>query len=277
MIYLIKGKNGAGKTFLANHLYELGYERSISCTTRKPREKEVNGIDYYFISKEEFEEKIKSNFFAEYQEANGHYYGTPKQKLKDGVILVSSDKNDIEHNYNGNITTFYIDAPLELRYRRMIERGATETEIFSRFTKENADFLYDFNACFIDNGVEEQSLSQILRNIMNPKIDSNRNFIYKRIKSYEPIRTDDELVTFLQFEEFLLRGIFLDNKIKSDSVDRIYFNYMKKFLTHKHIQFEKTTKGEYSVKLNGKLYSYNINTDKIIKEGEKKTYEREID
>ena len=43
MIYLIKGKNGAGKTFLADKLYQLGYNRSISCTTRAPRENEVDG------------------------------------------------------------------------------------------------------------------------------------------------------------------------------------------------------------------------------------------
>lgn len=277
MIYLIKGKNGAGKTFLAKRLYELGYNRSISCTTREPRENEIDGFDYYFISKEEFEEKIKENFFAEYQQANGNYYGTPMQNLKDGLILVSSDKNDIEHNYIGDITTFYIDAPLELRYKRVLERGIPENEIFSRFTNENTSFLYNFNACFIDNGTEKQSLLQILSNIDKPHFENNRNFLHKSIKNYEPLETDDELLTFLQFEEFLMRGIFLDNKIKSNDIDIIYFKYMEKFLNHKNIAFEKILDGTYKVKLNGNIYSYMTSKDKIMKKGEKKIDEREID
>ena len=95
MIYIIKGKNGSGKTFLAEHLYELGFNRSISYTTREPRKNEVNGYDYEFVSKEEFITKIKENFFIEYQLVNGNYYGTPLKNIKDGVILVSSDKNPI--------------------------------------------------------------------------------------------------------------------------------------------------------------------------------------
>lgn len=277
MIYLIKGKNGAGKTFLANHLYEMGYNRSISCTTRKPRENEVNGFDYYFISREEFEKKINENFFVEYQQANGNYYGTPKQNLKDGLILVSSDKNDIEHNYQGDITTFYIDAPIELRYKRVLERGTPENEIFSRFTNDNTSFLYDFNACFIDNGIEEQSLLQILNNIDKPHFENNRNFLYRSVKKYVPLETDNELLMFLQFEEFLMRRIFLDNKIKSNDIEGIYFEYMRKFLRHKNIIFEKSLEGEYRVKLNGNRYSYTINKKKIMKEGEKEIDEREID
>lgn len=277
MIYLIKGKNGAGKTFLADKLYQLGYNRSISCTTRAPRENEVDGYDYVFLSKEEFERKISENFFVEYQQVNENYYGTPMQNLKDGLILVSSDQNDIEHNYKGDITTFYIDAPLELRYKRVKERGMSENEIFNRFTNENTSFLYDFKACFIDNGAEEQSLSQILNNIDKTHFENNKNFLYKSIKRYKPIEAADELLTFLQFEEFLMRGIFLDNKIKSSNINEKYFYYMSKFLRHRNINFEKLLDGKYIVSLNGNKYLYTIDKNKIMKKGEKETDERKID
>lgn len=276
MIYLIKGKNGAGKTFLANHLYELGYNRSVSCTTRDPRENEIEGYDYYFITKEEFEKRIREGYFAEYQSVNGIYYGTPTENLKDGVIIVSSVKNMIERYYKGDITTFYIDAPLELRYKRVLERGTSENEIFRRFTKENSSFLYDFNACFIDNGNETQSLGQIINGMKSPKSISNRSFLRQKVEDYTPLNTNDELLTFLQFEEFLMRGLYLDNRIYKEDIDKKYFEYMQKFLKYKNIGFEQVENGVYGVILNGYNYYYTINKNKINKKGERYD-EKEID
>lgn len=276
MIYLIKGKNGSGKTFLANRLYELGYNKSISCTTRKQRKNEIDGYDYYFISKEEFEKRIQSGFFGEYQSINGNYYGTPIQNLKDGVILVSSDKNIVERYYRGDITVFYIDAPIELRYKRVLERKTPQSEIFGRFNRENYSFLFDFNACFINNGNETNSLDQIIRYMKEPIIMSNKKFLKQQIDNYRPLDTSDELLSFLQFEEFLMRGIYLDNKIYKEDMDEIYFKYMKKFMEYKNIVFDKESNGTYGVVLNGFKYRYRVAKNKIEKKEEKEVYEKEI-
>ena len=66
MIEII-GKNGAGKTYLANRLNQLGFQRVVGYTTRPMREGEINGVDYFFITKEEFEEHIRNNEFVDYK------------------------------------------------------------------------------------------------------------------------------------------------------------------------------------------------------------------
>ena len=58
------GKNGAGKSYLANKLYYLGFKRNVGYTTRPIREGEIDGIDYFFITKEKFEEYIVNNDFV---------------------------------------------------------------------------------------------------------------------------------------------------------------------------------------------------------------------
>lgn len=73
MIEII-GKNGAGKSYLANKLYYLGFKRNVGYTTRPIRDGEIDGIDYFFITKEKFEEYIVNNDFVEYKIRNGFYY-----------------------------------------------------------------------------------------------------------------------------------------------------------------------------------------------------------
>jgi guanylate kinase len=84
-LVIISAPSGAGKTTIVNHLLqkELNLEFSISATTRKPRRKEKNGKDYYFISNEDFKDKIRKNEFAEWQEVyKDQFYGTLKTEIK---------------------------------------------------------------------------------------------------------------------------------------------------------------------------------------------------
>ena len=90
MIEII-GKNGAGKSYLANKLYYLGFKRNVGYTTRPIREGEIDGIDYFFITKEKFEEYIVNNDFVEYKIRNGFYYGILKNNITNNTIFVSGD------------------------------------------------------------------------------------------------------------------------------------------------------------------------------------------
>jgi len=84
-LVIISAPSGAGKTTIVNHLLQnvTGLEFSVSATTRSPRGKEKNGKEYYFISGEEFREKIRNNEFAEWQEVyKDHYYGTLKSEIE---------------------------------------------------------------------------------------------------------------------------------------------------------------------------------------------------
>ena len=97
----------------------------------------------------------------------------------------------------------------------------------------------------------------------------NTNFLYRVQKQFKPIVTNDELLMFLQFEEFLLRGIFLDKTIGKKDIDSIYFESLRSFLEKRNISFEIAEDGRYKIKLNGQLHFYEIDKNKIIKEGEK--------
>lgn len=96
LVFVVSAPAGTGKTTLVRMLVEefSCVKASVSCTTRLPRRGEIDGVDYEFISKEEFEKKIADGDFLEYATVFGHYYGTCKKSvLKDQergkhVILV---------------------------------------------------------------------------------------------------------------------------------------------------------------------------------------------
>ena len=76
-IFVVSAPSGAGKTTLVTELisrYPGKLERVVTYTTRQPRYNEIDGVDYYFISVKEFEEKIAQGFFIEWSTAYGTYY-----------------------------------------------------------------------------------------------------------------------------------------------------------------------------------------------------------
>jgi len=88
LLIVISGPSGTGKgTICSRVVNEMeNIKISISATSRCKRENEVNGKDYYFITKEEFEEKIKNNEFLEYAVVHSNqYYGTPKAKIEEDL------------------------------------------------------------------------------------------------------------------------------------------------------------------------------------------------
>ncbi len=276
MIYIIKGKNGAGKTFLANKLYELGYNRAISYTTREPRETEREGYDYKFITKEKFEQLIEDDFFAEYQSRDTTYYGTSVESIKDKVILISSDEKKVARYYKEKIAIIYVEASIEKRYQRVSSRGTSKQEIFSRFHNENMDFLYDFRGTFINNEEEnDSSLKQLINSMEKPESIENRTFLKRKLKEFNAIDTEDELLAFLQFEEYLLRGIYIDKRIEAKEIQKIYVKYITKFAERKNILFEHNGNGLNHIRLNNEDYYYKLDSNKI-KGKEEKENEKEI-
>ena len=113
-IFVVAAPSGAGKTTIVknilSNLPELAL--SISATTRKKREHEINGVDYHFISEEEFLKKIEENGFVEWEKFYDYYYGTPKGfiegKIKSGISVL------LEIDVKGalNIKLIYPDAIL---------------------------------------------------------------------------------------------------------------------------------------------------------------------
>lgn len=82
-LIVVSGPSGAGKDTIISKVAEKNEKVwiSISATSRAPRAGEEEGINYFFLTKEEFEENIKKDYFLEYAEYAGNYYGTPKEKI----------------------------------------------------------------------------------------------------------------------------------------------------------------------------------------------------
>ena len=87
LLIILSGPSGVGKgavrRYIMDNFTDVDFTYSISMTTRKPREKEVDGVDYYFVTPEEFQKNIDEGNFLEWEEFVGNRYGTPRQIVED--------------------------------------------------------------------------------------------------------------------------------------------------------------------------------------------------
>jgi guanylate kinase len=116
---------------------------SISYTTRKPRKGEVDGQDYFFVSKAEFRERIDQGEFAEWEENYGNYYGTSGKMMTSFLEQGRDVMLDVEprgakalkKNYQGGIYIFVLPPSLADLKERLKRRGESDVEIKKRLTK----------------------------------------------------------------------------------------------------------------------------------------------
>ena len=144
MNFVIVGKSGSGKTEICKILTEqFKYEKIVTYTTRPIRNGEINGIDYNFVSLEEFQKMLEEGKFAEYFVAgNGWHYGTAKEDFSGDdkiIILTPSGLEKIKEN-GINIKSFYVKVDDDKRYVRQILRGDDIKEIARRSETDKIDF-----------------------------------------------------------------------------------------------------------------------------------------
>ena len=147
-LFILSAPSGAGKTTLRQALLkrisDLVY--SVSYTTREPRKDERNGADYYFISKDEFEEGIAADRWAEWAAVHGNYYGTSAVFLEDSLTAGNDVLLDIDVQGAGKIIKRYPDSisifimpPSMAALEERLQSRATDNEATIRLRLRNAE------------------------------------------------------------------------------------------------------------------------------------------
>ena len=140
---ILIGKAAAGKDHMRKVLEGRGFIYGTSYTTRPPREGEIDGQDYYFISEKDFKRFADNKYWYEYVEFNGWYYGTSYDQFKKNCnLFVMTPKgveaiNPIDRK---DCTIIYLDIPLETRTKRLKERGDLNDKIQRRIDADEVDF-----------------------------------------------------------------------------------------------------------------------------------------
>ena len=140
---ILCGASASGKTVTALELQKkYGLSKAITTTTREKRVGETNGVEYFFISKEEFKKRLSENKFVESSLYNGNYYGCGIDQVADDKVVVL-DPNGL-HSFmklkNRNIVTFLLIADENTRRQRMVSRGDKEENISQRISNDVVDF-----------------------------------------------------------------------------------------------------------------------------------------
>ena len=154
MIIVLLGASGSGKSTIEHELAtHHGFEKIVSYTTRKPRENEENGKDYYFVDNDTFKEILNRDLFAEYDEySQNRLYGTLKSDYAEGnkvVVLTPNGLRQLKKNCpNDNIFTILVEANLGTRVKRYIDRCGVDrfnfddkNEIAARVERDYGMFL----------------------------------------------------------------------------------------------------------------------------------------
>ena len=170
-ILILSGPSGCGKSTLLKEVYkDIGdYYFSISTTTREPRVGEENGVDYFFVTKEEFEKDIEDNNFLEYALVHGNYYGTslkPINKALEEKKLVIFDIDVQGHELVRNkldsiVTSVFITTPsLKVLEDRLNSRNTDEKEVIENRVKNakvEVEYFRDYDYLIINDNLEEAS------------------------------------------------------------------------------------------------------------------------
>lgn len=167
LLIVISGPSGAGKGTICKTFLERNTEVaiSVSATTRFPRSGEIDGVNYHFMSKEQFKKKIYDNDFLEYAEVYDNFYGTPKsnveQLLESGkdVILEIDIQGalKVKENTEEGVFIFILPPSMEELKARIIKRGSeTPESLMKRFKSayKEINFVSRYNYAVVNDEVE---------------------------------------------------------------------------------------------------------------------------
>ena len=143
---ILTGPSASGKTATCLYLEKhYGIKKVVTHTTRAIRVNEIDGVDYHFVSKEEFEKMVNNNEFIEHVTYNGNYYGTSKAEVKDDKCC-TLDFNGALTYYNlhdPKIVIFYLYCDVDTRSQRVKDRGDSLNKVEERIVGDVKSFKVD--------------------------------------------------------------------------------------------------------------------------------------
>ena len=204
-LIVISGPSGAGKGTICKALLERedNLYISVSATTRSPRKGEVNGVNYYFLTQEEFKKKVDNNEFLEWAEVHGNYYGTPKFNVEEMInegknIILEIDVQgalNVKKNCEDGVFIFILPPSMEELKRRIIARGSeTPESLIKRFKTayEEINYISKYNYAVVNDDLEDA-------------VKKLQNILYA-----EDCRVSNIDYDILDFKEGLINGKYND-------------------------------------------------------------------
>lgn len=139
---ILVGRAASGKDFIRKKFESRGFRYAVSYTTRPPREGEIDGQDYIFISPEKAQEMIENDEFYEYVEFNGWIYGTTRDQFDedDVFIMTPSGLAHVDEDSRKKSFVIFIDIDEEIRRKRMMERDMPGDSVERRIEADRKDF-----------------------------------------------------------------------------------------------------------------------------------------
>ncbi len=197
MLIVVSGPAGSGKGTVLKEVMSLSddFAYSVSATTRKPRPGEVDGVNYFFISREEFEENIKNDTLIEYTEYCGNYYGTINSKVSEmlenkNVILEIEVEGamNVKKKFPEAVLILLLPPDYKTLEARLRGRGTETDEVIKARLAQSKNELacfekYDYVVINRNEGARDAALDII--NITNSEIKRTSRRLEVKEKFYE--------------------------------------------------------------------------------------------
>jgi guanylate kinase len=193
-VFVVSGPSGSGKTSLARKLLDIidNCYFSISTTTRKPRDGEQHGVDYFFISKDEFLSEIDNGGFLEWAEVHGNFYGTSFRPIEEAlaankIVILDIDvqgHRSIRAKFPNSVTSVFVTTKnMSVLKQRLASRNTETPEILEQrvinaISEMRSIGEYDY---FLINDDFDESLSALTAiasaSVYKQQVTDNESFI----------------------------------------------------------------------------------------------------
>ncbi len=195
LLFVISGPSGAGKGTICKQLVKaINITMSVSETTRAPREGEIHGKNYFFVSKEAFQKKKKENGYLEYAEVYGNFYGTPKEFIMEKIgsghdVVLEIDFQgalQVKEKFPDGIFIFILPPSMKELKKRIVNRGSeSEKSCKERFNNALKEISYidKYDYCVIND--EVTNAVRKVRTIIEAEHYKVTKEIYDQIQKYK--------------------------------------------------------------------------------------------